>query len=668
MKFIWIFCLAAIHVSAQTNLYSELNKKNFDSSVNPADDFYRFVNGKWIDHYELKPSEIGITATLAVREKTTQDLYHLLQLLKSGSLPSNEVSAILRTFYLAGLDTVSIERLKITPITSFLEAIDNINDKKQLMAFVGEQQRLLNNLLFNFFVLPDAKAPKVYLPIIYQGGIGLPNSDDYYSNDQSISVVSSKYLQYLTKLFINAGYDMLKSERDAVSVFELEKQIAAGHFSNVENGNADNVYHKMSVVELIKLYPHMEWKVLLDNMKIDPLSINISQPRFLKHLDSLLDVITIDRWKTYIKAHLISYYAPYLSKTLQQLHFDFYSTVLMGRTEMPVRNEIVQRQIEELLPDPLGQLYVQTYFNSSSIKAEITKLTNNLIKAFAIRLKKVDWLSKETLNKAIEKLAHLKAKIAYPDHWRDYKNLKLSTSYFTNLLAIFKNEWGYQTNKLKLPVDKNEWAISPYTINAYYNAITNEIVFPIAYFQPPFFDQQADDALNYSGIGSIIGHEIIHGFDLNGARFDRFGKLNNWWSAGDNNKYLEKSNKLVSLYNSFTMLDSLHVNGELSINENIADLGGLLIAYDAYKLTDQGKTNTLIDDLTGDQRFFINYARRYRAKLRPEAIRNLMTDNHAPLLWRVNGALMNCPPFYKIFNVQRFNKLWISDAYRVSIW
>ncbi|MEP6514192.1 MAG: M13 family metallopeptidase, partial [Parafilimonas sp.] len=465
------------------------------------------------------------------------------------------------------------------------------------------------------------------------------------------------------------GDDSATAAKNVNIVYALEKQMAASHRTNVELRDPQTNYNKMAVADLDKKMAAMGWKELLNTLHVTTDSVNVAQPGYYTKLNELLKSVPVDEWKTYLRFHLLDDAAIFLSNDFVTANFEYYDKALSGQQQMKPRWEEVYQVINGNLGEALGELYVKKYF-SEDAKKRITELVNNLQKAFEARIKKLDWMSDSTKQKAKEKLYTFIKKVGYPGKWRDYSNATIDKhTYFENILSCGKNEYNYQVSKIGKPVNRSEWGMTPPTNNAYYNPTFNEIVFPAGILQFPMFDAQSDDAMNYGAIGMVIGHEMTHGFDDQGAQYDKDGNLKNWWSKEDYEKFKAKGEQVINLYSSFVVLDSLHVNGKLTQGENTADIGGIAIAYDAFKLTKEGKDTTKIDGLTPNQRFFLAFAQSWRKKVKDESLRQQVnTDPHSPGMYRVLAPLMNFTPFYTAFNVQPVDKMYKPENERITIW
>jgi len=551
----------------------------------------------------------------------------------------------------------------------WLKQIADIKDVPGILQFNAEQTANNNTLFIGGYVGADEKNSTTNIMSFYQAGLGLPDRDYYFKTDEATGKVVKAYQAYIQKLFSLTGDDSATAAKNMHTVYDLEKQLAASHRTNVELRDPESNYNKMAVSDLDKKMPVTGWSTLFKSLSVKVDSVNISQPAYYQKLNDLLKAMPVDTWKTYLRFHILHNAAPALSNAFVQANFEYAGKALSGRQQNKERWERVYQQTDANLGEALGQLYVKKYFTADA-KKRMLDLVNNLQKAFEARIMKLDWMSDSTKTKAKEKLYTIIKKIGFPDKWRDYSKVAIDkTKFFENLLSCSKNEFAYQLNKVGKPVDRTEWGMTPPTINAYYNPTFNEIVFPAGILQYPMFDANVDDALNYGGIGMVIGHEMTHGFDDQGAQYDKDGNLKNWWSKEDLEKFKAKGKQVVDLYNSFTVLDSVHINGSLTQGENTADIGGIAIAYDAFKLTTQGKDTVKIDGFTPDQRFFLSYAQCWRRKAKDEAIRTqINTDPHSPSKYRVWGPLMSFAPFYAAFNIKAGDKMFVAEKDRISIW
>ena len=536
------------------------------------------------------------------------------------------------------------------------------------MGFVAANQKQGGNLLFSLSFGPDEKNSRMNIAIFSQGGLGLPDRDYYFKTDSPTLKVVQAYRNLVKRLFVLAGVDSTAAGEAAEKEYNLEKQMAESHKTNVQLRDPEANYHKMPLTSLEKSMPSFAWKQTLDAMGVHTDSVNIQQPVFFTSVNQLLKTMPADTWKDYLRAQVLIQYANRLSKEFVDAMFR-YEQALTGQQRLKPRAERIAQVVDATLGEALGQIYVKQYFPPEA-KRRMLELVDNLQKAFAARIDKLDWMGDSTKQMAKEKLFAFIKKIGYPDKWRDYSKVTIDRNdYFVNRLSADINEYNYQLSKLGKPVDRTEWIATPPTINAYYNPLFNEIVFPAGILQVPFFDPAADDAVNYGAIGSGIGHEMTHGFDDQGALYDKDGNLKNWWRKEDSVWFSAKTKAVVALYNGFTVLDTLHVNGALTNGENIADFGGVAIAYDAFKLTPEGHDSAKIDGFTPDQRFFLSFSRIWRIREKDEFVRTMINTNpHSPERWRVNGPLMNFLPFYAAFHVQPGQKMYRPDSTRITIW
>ncbi|MCX6210549.1 MAG: M13 family metallopeptidase [Bacteroidetes bacterium] len=559
-----------------------LTLSNIDKSVKPGDNFYMYVNGSWINNTEIPASESRIGAFLDVYNKSKNNLKAIFDGLGKSKNVMGSVEQKVADFFASGMDTTAIDKLGYEPIKPYLKQIDAIRDIKGVMQFIATAQTEQNGMLFNIQIGADEKNSAVNIPSFYQGGLGLPERDYYFKTDAASLDIIKAYQTFVKKMFTLSGTDEATANRNVELVYNFEKLLAEKHLTNVELRDPQTNYNKMSVAALDKAMPNFGWKNVLTTMKMKCDSINVGQPKHFENINALLASTPVDTWKLYLKAALLSNVANALSADFVNARFDYTGKALSGTKEMKPRWERMIQATDGNLSEALGQLYVKKYFTADA-KKRMQELIANLQKAFENRINRLDWMSDATKEKAKEKLHTFLKKIGFPDKWKDYTNVKIDKhNYFNNLLACSKNEYAFQVSKVGKPVDKTEWGMTPSTVNAYYNPTFNEIVFPAGILQFPFFDPKADDAINYGGIGMVIGHEMTHGFDDQGAQYDKEGNMQNWWTSEDESKFKTKGESVISLYNGLTVLDTLHVKGALTVGENIADIGGIAIAYEAF--------------------------------------------------------------------------------------
>jgi len=654
--------------SSITARTSFLDAANMDTSVKPGDNFWLYANGAWNKTAIIPGTESSAGSFNDLRKANREAMKTLCEEAAKAGGAKGSVEQQVGDLYASGMDSVKIEQLGYTPLKPYLDQINGLQDNKQMLQWVATQSTEGNGFLYNFYVAPDDKNASMMIPAFSQGGLGLPDRDYYFKTDGPDMDIRNKYAAYITTLFKLTGDNSATAAKNAASVIALETLIANGHFTNVELRNPQKNYNKLAVADMAKLAPAIDWKANFDALQMKQDSFLVGQKKFFQNLNTVVTKVPVADWKLYLRFHLVSDAAEYLSSAFDNAKFDFYSKTLSGQQMQKPRAERIAAQIDGTIGESLGQLYVKKHFNEDARK-RMMELVDNLQKVYAKRIKELDWMTAETKDKALAKLNSFAKKIGFGDTWKEYKIDIDRNDYVGNLVRFSK--WAYADNIAKQgkPVDKTEWGMTPPTINAYYNPVYNEIVFPAGILQFPFFDSKADDAINYGGIGMVIGHEMTHGFDDQGAQYDKDGNLKNWWATADNDKFTTKVDQVIKQYNAYTVLDSLHVNGALTVGENLADIGGLAIAYEAFKNTEQGKKNEKVDGLTADQRFFLSFAQIWRLKLKEESARQrIQGDVHSPAMWRVNGPLTNFTPWYTTFAVKEGEAMYKPEADRIKVW
>ncbi len=654
--------------------HSDAQRKSFvdvaglDDQIKPGDNFFRFVNARWYDTARIASDQAGVGSYSFLNIPQKLLLQSILDSVSKTKNPMGSIEQKVGDFYASGMDVATINQRGYQPVKPILARIDAINSVPLLLQFVASEIKSGDRSIIGFGIGADNKNSSINIAHAYQGGIGLPDRDYYFKTDSPTLKVQQAYKEYMRTLFLLTGSSPEAATKDAAIAYAIEKQIAESHKTNIQLRDVNANYHKMAVASIDKSQPHIGWVTLLANLGASTDSIDMAQPAYYNKLDTLLTSVSLHDWKIYLKAGTLENYAETLSKPFFDASFEF-TKVLTGQATQKSRRQIMTESVDSYLGQALGQLYVKRYFDENS-KKRVLALVNNLQKAFENRINQLDWMSDSTKQKAKEKLYAITKKIGYPDKWRDYDKVQISrTKYFENVLSLNQNDYQTQLAKLNKPVDRTEWGATPATVTAYYNPSQNEIVFPAGILQFPYFDFSADDAINYGGIGMVIGHEMTHAFDDQGAQFDKDGNVKNWWTKEDYEKFRAKTKQLAALYSSFTVLDTVHIKGLLTLGENTADNGGIAIAYDAFKMTPEGQSTDKIDGFTPDQRFFLSIARIWRVKTRDAFLRTYVNTNpHSPAMWRVNGPLMNFEPFYKAFNVQPGDKNYKSVDQRVRIW
>jgi putative endopeptidase len=639
-----------------------------DYSKRPGDDFFAYVNGIWYDTVQIPASQTGVGSYSFLNFPQRIRLQGILDSISTTNNPAGSIEQKVADFYASGMDTIAINKRGYEPLKPVFARIDAVSDVPSLLKVVAEELKVGDASLIGFYVGPDDKQSTVNIAQFYQTGIGLPERDYYFRTDSSTLAIQKAYRHYLATLFTLSGSDSTAAKKNAGIAYEIEKQLATAHRTNVELRDVKANYNKLAVSDLAKKHLNLAWPTLLNHLGVQADSLNVGQPAYYDKLNAMLKSVSIPDWKVYVKANALSSYANWLSQPFVDASFA-YTKILTGQAVKKTRAEEMTQAVDQSLGHALAQLYVKKYFPEEA-KKRMSVLVDNLKKAFEARINQLDWMSDSTKAKAKEKLGAFSEKIGYPDQWRDYSKVEVKReAYFENRLSANKNEYLYNLAKVGKPVDRTEWHTTPPTVTAYNNPPLNEIVFPAGILQSPYFDLYADDALNYGGIGMVIGHEITHSFDDQGAQYDKEGNVKNWWTKADYEQFKARTQQVIDQYNSFTVLDSVPIKGALTVGENTADIAGVAIAYDAFKLTAQGQDTTRLDGFTPDQRFFISVARIWRVKTRDAFLRMYVNTNpHSPAKWRVNGPLMNFTPFYKAFNVQATDKMYKPEKERITVW
>ena len=639
-----------------------------DASKKPGDDFFMYANSIWYDTVQIPASQSGVGSYSFLNYPQRIRLQAILDSVSGSNNPARSIEQKVGDFYAAGMDTIAINKRGYEPIRPLLSHIDALTDIPSLMKLIVEEQKLGDGSIIDFSVGPDDKQSTINIAQFYQTGIRLPERDYYFKTDSSTLTIQNAYKKYLSRLFELTGTDATTAEKSATVTYEIEKQLATAHRTNIELRDVKANYNKMATAALSKKNPNLNWTTLLADLGAKVDSVNVGQPAYYDKLDRMLKSVPINDWKIYLKANALINYSNFLSQPFVDASFE-YTKILTGQAVKKTRAEEMTQAVDRSLGHALAQLYVKKYFPEDAMK-RMGVLIDNLKKAFEARITKLDWMSDSTKAKAKEKLYAFTQKIGYPDKWRNYSNVEVKRdAYFENRLSANRNDYGYSLAKVGQPVDRTEWHTTPPTVTAYNNPPLNEIVFPAGILQSPYFDVYADDALNYGGIGMVIGHEITHSFDDQGAQYDKAGNVTDWWTKTDYEKFKARTQQVIDQYNLFTVLDSMHVKGPLTVGENTADIAGVAIAYDAFKMTAQGKDTTKLDGFTPDQRFFISIARIWRVKTKDEFMRMYVNTNpHSPARWRVNAPLMNFTPFYNAFNVQPGDKMYKPENERITVW
>jgi len=640
-----------------------------DLSVRPQDDFFRYVNGRWADSTPI-PADQSSYGTFAILRDRAQDAVRtIIEAEARAKAAAGTNSQKVGDLYQSYMDDARIEALGITPLTAELSAIARISDRRELPAAFARAARLGVRLPFSVNVGADQRNSDQYAVQVSQSGLGMPDRDYYLRNDEKFSATRKAYNTYIARLF--ALGNQAEPEAAAARIVSLETKLAELQWDRARNRDRNATYNKTGVASLQTATPNFDWQAYLTaaGAKTPVAEVIVRQPDYLKGVNALLAEVPLATWKEYLTFGLISEYADGLSAPFADSQFEFNGKVIGGRQVQPPRWKRGVTEVEQALGEPVGRLYVEQHFKPEA-KARMDALIKNLLAAFKVGIDELEWMSTATKREAQAKLAKYRLKIAYPDQWRDYSALEIRPGdHVGNLIRFREFQSADSWSRLGKPVERWRWGFTPQTVNASYSATNNEITFPAGILQPPFFGLDADDAINYGAIGSVIGHEISHGFDDQGRKSDGDGNLRDWWTAEDAKNFDGRAAKLGTQFESYSPLPGMTINGKLTMGENIGDLSGIAVAYRAYKMSLNGKPAPVIGGFTGDQRFFLGYAQVWRTKARDEALRNqLLTDSHSPGVYRAFVPLTNIDAFYTAFNLKPGDKLYRAPADRVKIW
>ena len=648
---------------------NQINLRNFNRKVKPGDDFFEFVNGGWIKHNPIPAAEMKWGSFYELWERNLKNLHLLIkQVAKKNQRPGSDAQKI-SDFFRAAMDIKKINATGLKPLESELARINAIKSVGDLIKVIAHLHTLGVSSVWYPNVEQDDKNSSRMIFRLYQHGLGLPDRDHYLKTDPRSKEVRKEYIWYISNIFKLAGYKPAEAKSAANQIIEFETRLARASMTRVEQRDVHKMYNKFTLAKLKKISPNIEWGAYFQGIGIrgvkDPI---VSQPNFIKEVSLMAKNVALGRWQQYLRFHLISDFSAHLGDKFEKESFHFYGTILNGIEKIKPRWKRVVNIIDDAFGEALGRLYVEKFFPNQA-KQKMDQLVVNVTNAYADRIKKLDWMSAPTKKKALKKLSAIVCKIGYPKKWRDYSKLSINRdSHLQNIISAEAFEFKRTMAKFGKPIDRDEWFMSPPTVNAYYGPNMNEIVFPAGILQSPYFSG-TDDALDYGAIGAIIGHELTHGFDDQGSHFDEKGSLRNWWTKQDRKRFMKKAEVLVKQFDAYVAIDDLHVNGKLTLGENIADLGGLAIGYDAFQIANPRRMSAKIAGFTPEQRFFIGFAIGECAAYRPKALRErTLVDPHSPAKYRVNGALSNCDIFYEIFDVKEDNALYRPKVERAKIW
>jgi predicted metalloendopeptidase len=654
---------------------------NFDRSVRPQDDLYRFVNGGWLARTEIPEDKSNYGMFQVLADAVEKNLKVVAESAAAGAGTAPRDSAVQRVgdFYASYLDEAAAERLAATPLQAPLAEITGIEDAKALVQYFGRTQRHFVSAPpgipdfgaaapFRLAVMPDAKQPDRYALYLTQFGLGLPDRDYYLEDEPRFVEIRAQYLDYMAGLLDAAGRE--DTAAAAARVLELETKIARAQWSQVELRDVEKSYNPYTIAEANALTPGIDWAEWSRAAGLPAIDrLIISQPSYFQALPGLLSEVPLETWQDYLRVRVVDDHAPLLSREFVERHFEFNGKTLTGMQALPPRWKRGLLQLEFVMGELLGKAYVERHFPPEA-KQRMDQLVANLLDAFGRSIDELEWMGPATRKEAHLKRDSITVKIGYPDKWKEYPGLEVNRGDLVG--NVFRaREANYRMNVAKLgqPVDRSEWFMTPQTVNAYYNPLANEIVFPAAILQPPFFDMTADDAVNYGGIGSVIGHEISHGFDDQGRKFDDKGALRDWWTAEDDERFQALASRLTAQYSAYSPLPGLTVNGELTLGENIGDLSGVAVAHKAYAISLDGAEAPVLDGFTGEQRFYMGWAQVWARKYREDELRRrLLTDPHSPSEYRVNGIVRNMPAFFSAFEVKPGDGLYLPPAEQVRVW
>ncbi len=648
-----------------------INPANMDTTVAAGTDFYEYACGGWIKNNPLKPEYARFGTFDQLLENNQEQLRVLIEELSATPHEAGSVAGKIGALYAMGLDSTKLNADGVAPLKEELAAINALATKSDVSKMVATLHKEGMAPFFALFVDADEKNSAMNIVQLYQAGIGMGDRDYYLLEDEGSAKMRDAYRAYINKLFTLAGSSPEQADAAVDAVMKIEKAIAEISYGREDLRDSQKNYNKLAYEDFKQIESPLDWDVYFESMGLAGLKeLDAKQINFYKDMNKALQNTTVDEQKYYLAFNLLSAAAPYLSDDFVDADFEFYGKVMSGKQEQQPRWKRSLNTVNGALGEAVGEMYVEKYFPASS-KEKMLTLVGNLQTALSERINGLEWMSDTTKAKAQEKLAAFTVKIGYPDKWRDYSGLEIKDdSYWANVRRSNIFDMAYQLADVDKPVDKSRWHMNPQTVNAYYNPTTNEICFPAAILQPPFFNPDADDAVNYGAIGVVIGHEMTHGFDDQGRNYDKDGNLIDWWTAEDAVRFKERADKLVDQYDQIIVIDTLHANGRFTLGENIADHGGLLVAHQAYLNSLKGKeTPAPIDGFTNEQRFFLGYATLWGQNIRPEEIRRrTKIDPHSLGKWRVNAALRNIAPFYAAFDIKEGDPMFMAPADRVVIW
>jgi putative endopeptidase len=648
-----------------------LKVEDLDTSIQACQDFNGFVNSKWLAANPVPGDRTTWGAFPALGERSLQVQHEIARAAAAGEWPQGSMEQKVGDFFAAGMDEAAIEAAGLAPVQPELDRIDALASNADIPAFIGDAYARGQGMLFGFYAMADYNDSTTNIAYASQGGLSLPERAYYLEDREDYKAARAAFVEHVAALMQLAGSDEEAAKAQAQDVLAFETRLAQASLGRLELRDPANRYNPVSLADADASTPNFSWTQFFTALDVEaPQTFSLPMPGFFKEVDAMLADVPLETWKTWLRFRTIDDASPYLSNAFAERNFEFYGKTLRGQKEMQERWKRVLGALNGSMGEGFGQLYVEQAFPPES-KAKMEELVGNLMASLKTRLENLEWMSEDTKAKAIEKWSSFTPKVGYPDKWRDWSGLEVSDeSYAGNLLAASAFNYRYMLDKIGKPVDRSEWGMSPQTVNAYYRATANEIVFPAAILQPPFFDVNADDALNYGGIGAVIGHEMLHGFDDQGSKFDAHGNMANWWTDQDREKFEAATAKLADQYSGYEALPGLFVNGKLGLGENIADLGGVTVAHDALQRAQgEGFTDPMIDGYSQDQRFFMNWATVWRIAFTEAQLKQQITVGpHSPGMFRAIGAPSNLPAFAEAFQCKESDKMVRSGEDRVVIW
>jgi len=648
-----------------------IKKEDMDLSVKPGNDFFEYSNGNWMKNTPIPEDRSRYGAFDILAENANEAIHDLLEAAaKTKDSKAGSNLKKIQDFYAIGMDTANINKVGIKPLLPEFAAIDAIQSKEDLLKSLVHLHKMGVSAFFGVGVQQDLKNSDINRMYLSQAGLSLPDRDYYTNDDENSTKIRAEYIKHLTKMYELIGDEEVVAAKKAERIMALETRMAHAFNTRLENRDYTKLYNPKTLDEMAKAYPNFDWKEYYKGLGADIKTfVIITQPKYMEELNRILADVKMDDIKLYLNWKVLDESASYVNKEIADQNFAFFGTVLSGTKVQKPRWRRMSSATGSVLGEAVGQLYVAKYFPAES-KERMLALVTNLKKALHSRIEKLDWMSDSTRKQALIKLDAFGVKIGYPDKWKDYSKLEVGTdSYVQNIWRAGVFSFNKNLDDLGKPVDTQRWGMTPQTVNAYYNPMLNEIVFPAAILQPPFFYKDGDDAVNYGAIGVVIGHEMTHGFDDSGRRFDKDGNMRDWWTPEDAKKFKARTQKLVDQFDGFNVIDGIHVNGKLTLGENIADYGGLTVSMEAYKMALNGEKPKDIDGFNYMQRFYLAYAKVWRGNIRnKELMRRLKEDVHSPGKYRVNGGLFNIPEFYTAFGITEKDSLYRTEEQRAKIW